>query len=219
MAPPEPRASRGDGWPGLLWGRDLPSGGPGSGEPRAALLPACLLPPSLPFGLRAFSPRSASLPAPRRTAFLFASTVWFSLALSLSSTLKYKNKTKQKTNSDLSRLLVETPGPTEAKWGFAGIRGNELGAFGPAAPRRSGNWARFCVTSAHGVIYLPWASVSMTDFHRGQKASLRQSILERSLIQQTRLVVLFLKALEINTPGGAPAWAAREEHRNIHCVN
>ena len=79
----------------------------------------------------------------------------------------------------------------------------------PRAPRRSRNRARFCVTSARRVIYLPRASVNMTNFHWGQKAFLRQSILERSLTRQTGLVVLF-PALEINTLGGVPAWGVRE---------
>lgn len=52
----------------------------------------------------------------------------------------------------------------------------------------------------------------MTNFHWGQKAFLRQSILERSLTQQTGLVVLF-PALEINTLGGVPAWAAERSRR------
>lgn len=42
----------------------------------------------------------------------------------------------------------------------------------------------------------------MTNFHRGQNAFLRQSILERSLTRQTGLVVLF-PALGINTLGGS----------------
>lgn len=89
----------------------------------------------------------------------------------------------------------------------------------PSAPQRSRNPARFCVTSARWVIYLPWASVNMTNFHWGQKAPLRQSILELSLTEQSGLVVLFPKALEINTLGGVRAWAAGEKQRNIHGVN
>lgn len=99
-------------------------------------------------------------------------------------------------------------------WGFGGIRGKELGASGPlGAAAESPSGALLRNVSARGNFPSP-ASVNMTNFHRGQKASLRQSILERSLTQPAGLVVLFPKALEINTPGGAPAWAAREEPRN-----
>lgn len=100
----------------------------------------------------------------------------------------------------------------KAEWGFVRILEKPTEPLAPRAPRRSRNRARFCVTSARGVIYLPRESVNMTNFHWGQKAFLRQSILERSLTQQTGLVVLF-PALEINTLGGVPAWAAERSRR------
>lgn len=83
----------------------------------------------------------------------------------------------------LGRLHVEILGPEKQSGTLSKYGGKNWEPLAPSAPRWSRNPARLCVTSARGVIYLPWASVNMTNFHRGQKAFLRQSILERSLTQ------------------------------------
>lgn len=57
----------------------------------------------------------------------------------------------------------------------------------------------------------------MTDFHRGQNASLRQSILERSLTPHTGLVVLF-PAPGINTLGGSSRGAEEYTRRQLKAV-
>lgn len=135
--PARVRASRGDVWPGLGWGRDLPSGGPGSREPRRPL-PPCLPLLSLPFGLlRVFLLSPPARPHKGAQHFSFLPLLfflsYFSLALSLSSTISFL------FNRSLRWPHVEIAGPREAKPGFVGIRGNLTGSLRP--PRRRGGVA------------------------------------------------------------------------------
>ncbi|XP_009238740.2 uncharacterized protein LOC103890548 [Pongo abelii] len=83
----------------------------------------------------------------------------------------------------LGPLHIEIPDPEKQCGASSKYGGKNWEPLAPSAPLWSRNPVRLCVTSARGVIYLPWASVNMTNFHRGQKAFLRQSILERSLTQ------------------------------------
>lgn len=186
----------GDAWLGLLWGWDLPSGSPGS--PGRATLPPSPHPAHCG---PCPAPRFSSHPALGRPAFLhfrgsplpFSSRAPFT-ALSVAFTL---NSQAQRSKAGLGRSQE---------------RG--AGSLRPPGRRGQSRRARFCVASARGVIYLLRASVNMTDVHRGQKAFLRQSILERSLTRQTRGAVLF-PALKNKCSWGRPGWGSP----NIHGVN
>lgn len=196
MTPPEPRASSGGRLAGPALGLGPPKWQPW--EP-GARDPASLTPPrplrTLP------APRFSSHPALGRPAFLhfrgsplpFSSRAPFT-ALSVAFTL----------NSQAQR----------SKAGLGRSQGRGAGSLRPPGRRGQSRRARFCVASARGVIYLLRASVNMTDVHRGQKAFLRQSILERSLTRQTQGAVLF-PALKNKCSWGRPGWGSP----NIHGVN
>lgn len=127
MTPPERRASRGDVRPGLRWGRDLPSGGPGSPEPHGPLSTPPPIPPppppSLPCVFCSFSSEFLSSPALWRNTSLSHYFFWFSLALFFSSTF-----------SQLAPCLhAEIPGPEKQRWALSesGLTNRE-----PLAPGR-----------------------------------------------------------------------------------